>query len=476
MRALPGSACRTFLWTVAVVAMNGALSLGCDNKAEEGGVVAPFSTSPTYTVTLKTAVVGDYVVAEGGGGGAVNANRSVASTWETFTLYDLNGGTLDGGDQVALAAHNGQLVSAEQGGGGPLHANRNQVLDWETFTLVRVGGGGAIASGDRVQLQTKTKGLFVSALNGGGDTVVADRAVASGWETFIIDGVQSPPPPPPPSGVRVVAYLPNYSGSYADWARRIDFHKMTHLNLAFATANPGNGWDMGASDGDVRALVDAAHAAGVLVLASLGGGGGDQTVIARYRDPANIAPLVAKLDQFVSAHNFDGVDIDIEDSNNLGAAYSSFVNAVVNTLRPEHKLVTAAVAQYLQDSMSDSTLHQFDFLNVMIYSNFNDSVNAMNYYANNKGVPKGLLTLGAGFFGGDSSGNEYSYADILRADPAAWSKDQTSVNGRTVNYTGMASMQKLATYSKGFGGIMFWELSEDTTDSHSLYKVIQNTL
>ena len=40
----------------------------------------------------------------------------------------------------------------------------------------------------------------------------------------------------------------------------------------------------------------------------------------------------------------------------------------------------------------------------------------------------------------------------------------------------MASMKKLADYSKGFGGIMFWELSEDTTDSHSLYKVIQGEM
>ena len=37
----------------------------------------------------------------------------------------------------------------------------------------------------------------------------------------------------------------------------------------------------------------------------------------------------------------------------------------------------------------------------------------------------------------------------------------------------MASMKKIADYSKGFGGIMFWELSEDTTDAHSLWKVIQ---
>src|SRR5262249_35803404 len=164
------------------------------------------------------------------------------------------------------------------------------------------------------------------AENGGGSTVVADRAVARGWETFVLGIAGTPPPsPPPPSGLRVIAYLPNYRGSYANWARSIDFHKMTHLNLAFATANSGNGWDMGASDADVRALVDAAHAAGVKVLASLGGGGGDRTVIDRYKNAANIAPLVANLDQFVAAHNFDGVDVDIEDPNNLGANYSQFV-------------------------------------------------------------------------------------------------------------------------------------------------------
>jgi GH18 family chitinase len=83
----------------------------------------------------------------------------------------------------------------------------------------------------------------------------------------------------------------------------------------------------------------------VRVLASLGGGGGDQTVIARYKDPANIVPLANNLDQFVTAHNFDGVDVDIEDPGNLGANYSSFVNEVVNRLRPKKKLVTAAVAQ-----------------------------------------------------------------------------------------------------------------------------------
>jgi GH18 family chitinase len=199
-------------------------------------------------------------------------------------------------------------------------------------------------------------------------------------------------------------------------------------------------------------------------------------VIARYKDPSNIGPLVGALDTFVAAHQLDGVDVDIEDPANLGAGYSAFVDAVVGKLRPEGKLVTAAVAQYLQDSMDDATLHTFDFINVMIYSSYADSVGALDYYSGTKGVPKDRMTLGAGFFGTDVSGNEYAYKDILAADASAWSRDQAQVNGVTVSYTGMATMKMLADYAKGFGGIMFWELSEDTTDAHSLYKVIQSTM
>src|SRR5262249_10162092 len=122
------------------------------------------------------------------------------------------------------------------------------------------------------------------------------------------------------------------------------------------------------------------------------------------------------------------------------------------------------------------TLHQFDFLNVMIYSTYADSVSELDYYTGTKNVPSALLTLGAGFFGTDSNGNEYAYSQILAADGTAWSRDQSQVDGQTVHYTGVASMKKLADYAKGYGGIMVWELSEDTTDGHSLYKVIQGEM
>jgi hypothetical protein len=286
----------------------------------------------------------------------------------------------------------------------------------------------------------------------------------------------APDAAPNANAKRVVAYLPNYSGSYAQWAKAIEFQKMTHLNLAFATANTSNGWDMGASDGDVAALVAAAHAKGVQVLASLGGGGGDQSVIAQYKDSKNVPALVDNLDAFVSKHGLDGVDVDIEDPSHLGADYTAFVDAVVSRLRPKGKLVTAAVAQYLQSSMADPTLHTFDFVNVMIYSSYADSVAAMSFYASTKNVPVAKLTLGAGFFGSDAAGNEYAYSDILAADPNAWNADQAQVRGQTVRYTGVASMKKLAETSKQYGGIMFWELSEDAPGAHSLYAVIQASM
>jgi hypothetical protein len=126
--------------------------------------------------------------------------------------------------------------------------------------------------------------------------------------------------------------------------------------------------------------------------------------------------------------------------------------------------------------MSDDTLHSFDFVNVMVYSTYADSVSAMTFYSGDKSVPKEKLTLGAGFFGNGDDGQEYAYVDILKADDQAWNKDTAQINGTTAHYTGMASMKKLADYAKGFGGIMFWEYTEDAPGEHSLYKVIQGEM
>jgi chitinase len=287
----------------------------------------------------------------------------------------------------------------------------------------------------------------------------------------------------------LVGYLPDYNGSYADYAASINFSKMTHLNLAFGNPPTCNGtcttssnmnFSLGQSDADIAAVVNAAHAAGVKVVLSIGGGGGDQQILQFYNAGLS-TQLVNSLANYLTAHNLDGVDVDIEDPNNMGNPYATFVSALVAKFRPEGKVISAAVAEYLQSAMPDSALHQFDFVNVMNYSNYSDAEAAMQFYSVQKNVPNNQITLGVPFFGQSSDGNtEEEYNTILAAYPDAWQSDEVSGgsldNGEALYYVGEATMAKETQLGKQYGGVMVWELTGDATAPHSLLNVVQNNL
>jgi chitinase len=227
-------------------------------------------------------------------------------------------------------------------------------------------------------------------------------------------------------------------------ANKIDFSKMTHMNLAFFTATTSNNWNesSGQSDSSVKALVDKAHAAGVKVLASLGGGGGDSSVVNQYKNSANDDALVSNLDAMLKRLNLDGADIDIEKESKaeVGDLYGTFVSKVVAKLHPEGKLVTAAVAPYLQAYMNDDTLHLFDFVNIMVYSSStSDYTSEVNFFTG-KNVPKTQMTLGI----------------ISESD----------------QHTSTTATKSIVAMSKNYGGAMLWDLAEDT----NVYSTIQGAM
>jgi hypothetical protein len=257
-----------------------------------------------------------------------------------------------------------------------------------------------------------------------------------------------PSQPPSPSGTKLVVYIDDWTGSWSTWATKIDFTKMTHLNLAFFTATTSNNWQdsSGQSDASIKALVTKAHAAGVKVLASLGGGGGDSTVVNQYKNTANDDALVSNLDAMLTRLSLDGADIDIEkeSTGEVGTLYGTFVSKVIAKLHPEGKLVTAAVAQYLQPYMPDATLQSFDFVNVMIYStSTSDYTNQLNFYAG-KGLAKSKITGGI----------------ISESD----------------QHTSVSTTKAITAITKGYGGPMLWDLAEDSTGSASVYAAIQSSL
>ena len=164
---------------------------------------------------------------------------------------------------------------------------------------------------------------------------------------------QNAVPVPPPSlapAVKpmLVGYVPAYNGaSLAGSLIGLDLSRITYLNIAFGNPPQCGGpctaqSDMtfslhGQSDADIDALVAAAHSAGVKVLVSIGGGGGDQRIIQFYNVGLS-APLVASLDKFVRAHQLDGVDLDIEDPSNMGAPFATLVSTLTSTFHQRGKL------------------------------------------------------------------------------------------------------------------------------------------
>ena len=250
--------------------------------------------------------------------------------------------------------------------------------------------------------------------------------------------------------VKVVMYLPNWAGSFASWAGKIDFNKMTHLDLAFGTIKAGtNDWDMGAPDDDVKAIAKTAHDAHVKVLVSIGGADDDIGIINRYATAANIQPMVDNLDALITRLDLDGVDVDLERASGLKVStnFPDFLAKLIAKLRPQGRVVSTALAQYIIEETGDDAsktapwLNSYDFINLMIYNkDMNVYTKELSWWTTQRNIPKSKLTWGVDFTGG----------------------------------TNAATVKALTTASKSYGGVMAWELSQDA--ALPLWKAVQDTL
>jgi hypothetical protein len=142
---------------------------------------------PTRDVNIQ-ASNGQFMSAEQGGGGDVNANRDGAGPWETFHMHDLDNADLMSGDRVTFQTIDGyHWLQAANGGGGRMLAIGLIEDGWETFVIDRIAGPGPIQSGDQVSLRTPGgPPWYATAEGGGGGTVNVNRVAVGPWETWTI--------------------------------------------------------------------------------------------------------------------------------------------------------------------------------------------------------------------------------------------------------------------------------------------------
>ena len=97
---------------------------------------------------------------------------------ETYKLIvDLRAGRTR---TVALIAHNGKYVSAVNGGGDILIANKDQIGNFEVFTLIPIG-----IQAERIVIRT-SRGYYFSAPSGGGGSLNARKTSIGPEESFNI--------------------------------------------------------------------------------------------------------------------------------------------------------------------------------------------------------------------------------------------------------------------------------------------------
>jgi len=277
---------------------------------------------------------------------------------------------------------------------------------------------------------------------------------------------------------RVVGYFPSYRMYKID---SIDFSAMTHCILAFMTYKDGT-LTSNFSDQDMQTVLAKCHANNVKVLIGIGGWDGFDASDDPFGSAEKRTEFVSQLMSYVNKYNLDGVDIDIELKDTcIWNNFDPLIAELSACLKSENKLLTMAVSRWFTNYMMDSTFRYFDFINLMAYD-YDMSGNGevapwshvydMVSHYQSRGVSNDKLVIGVPFYGYGSGGIAYSYGEVVEMNPE--NAYLSYANG--IYYNGMNTIREKAEYSKSFGGIMIWEVSQDSFGTYSLLNVIKEVM
>lgn len=290
--------------------------------------------------------------------------------------------------------------------------------------------------------------------------------------------------------LRVLGYLLSDNNWHTAF-NSIDLSTITDLNLAFLNPGPDGSFSI---DPAVRQVVDKARAADVRVFMSIGGGGAPAH-LAELIKPAKRSALVAGIVALAEQHGFAGVDVDLE-NDLINADYPAFVAELRNALTAKNKLMTAALASWNAGKIPDATMGSYDFINIMSYdktgpwnpgnpgphSPYEMAVNDFNYFNQTRGVAAEKLFIGLPFYGygfGTNAPASAWYKDLVVQYPGAEHADEVTVNGGgKIYYNGLNTIRQKVAFalSSKAGGVMIWELTQDSRDGKSLLKAVNDKI
>ncbi|HEY5919012.1 MAG TPA: glycosyl hydrolase family 18 protein [Chryseolinea sp.] len=271
------------------------------------------------------------------------------------------------------------------------------------------------------------------------------------------------------------------------------FKRLTHINLWFL--NPDSAGNFSRDLSRLKPFITNAHKKNIKVLFSIGGGSKQPQYHYLLKDDQR-AGLVAKLVNEAMKYDVDGIDVDLEGSN-IDDNYEKFVVELSKALHEKGKIITAAIAIYYKDQLTDRALAEYDFMNVMSYdrtgpwrpekpgphSTYAHAEEDLAYFTDQRNIPKEKLTLGVPFYGYGygpeitSEAISMNYKQIVETYKGAERVDEWKMpDGKILYYNGIPTIRmktELAT-SKA-SGIMIWQVLGDAPRKKSLLRAISDS-
>jgi len=307
---------------------------------------------------------------------------------------------------------------------------------------------------------------------------------------------------------QVVGFYPYYKHDVLP-ITEIPWEKITRVIYAFAKPDANGSLNTSFLTG-ITQLVNEAHAHGVEVYFSVGGGGSGSEYFPQIAtDKQAGIRLVNEIRQYMFENCLDGVDMDWEDwsgssSNTIINAESEALVEILRMLKNELEpfelgiSIDVSASDWGGKHILDEVADYVDHVQVMSYdfsgpwsepgphSSYEDAIGSgsdagstgLAYWVNYRQWPKENILLGVPFYGRDfdnQGGAGISYADILELYPDAWEYDQMA----NIYYNGISTIAQKTQYVKSnqYSGIMIWELAHDSeVDSLSLLNAIDQGL
>ena len=274
----------------------------------------------------------------------------------------------------------------------------------------------------------------------------------------------------------VVGYLPDYriNTISEDVGLTTDF--IVYFSMEPDPGNPGAILQSYISQAGINKVSAIKQKHGTKVLIALGGWARSTGFAAMASSSDTRNQFIDNLLNFCIENNFDGADYDWEfpEDDQQKQDYASLIIETKAAFESYGYYVSAALNPY-QD-LNSSAYEALDHVHVMSYDNsgkhstYDQAKSAVSTFLS-RGVPAHKIFLGVPFYGRHvSDRTAYTYAHIQQTYHPEPEVDL--VDG--IFFNGTETIRRKTQYAldMNIGGIMIWELGQDTKDNTSLLKAI----